>query len=63
MEIRKSARNNTRCRGCEQTLKKGEWVLHHYSSANQGTTIFFCLECVDSITKLKEKHCEQYPVG
>lgn len=51
MKIRQAQRN-LKCRGCSRSVEKGEKVFHQYSSANKGMNIFFCMECMEEISRM-----------
>ena len=51
--IRRKAKNNCYCRGCDKELKRDiDEVIYTYSIRNRGQNIIFCLSCALRIGKL-----------
>lgn len=43
------------CRGCDERLEVGTYIVYTYSHRNRGQNIVFCMDCAKEIGKLAEK--------
>jgi hypothetical protein len=57
---RRPAERNAFCRGCDNTIVKGEDLIYTYSFRNTGQNIYFCVACAKKIGDLV-KDAEKLP--
>lgn len=61
MEIREAQRD-CYCRGCCKKLSKGTTAFFHFSHANRGMNIIFCMDCLRTIDDMRTSCCMQMPL-